>query len=65
MFLNIISTLISLFIYNFLSKFIKIIFVKKQKNNLKKIINSSMKSFPFSSYKDYWENDLKESDFEK
>ena len=54
MILDIISTLIALLLYNGIKKIIKIIFIKKNKNNLQDLLNSATKVFPIDT--DFWED---------
>lgn len=53
MIINIIVTIISLLIYDFLKKIIKLYFIKKNKNYLKKIVNNIGKNIVID--KDFWE----------
>ena len=50
----IIATIIGLTVYDLLKKVIKMVFIKRQQNNLQKIINQAEKIFPYD--KDFWED---------
>lgn len=54
MILTILSVIIGLLIYDLFKKLIKILFIKKQNDNLKSIIEGATKIFPYD--KDFWED---------
>lgn len=63
---TIIFTIIGLIIYDLIKKLLNVIMIKRNKEKLNMIINNMVDKMDMNKkIDDYWDNDLKKSDFER